>query len=380
MKKQLKTSQQSIKEANIKLVFNTLLKTQPITRAGLKKITKLSATTVTFLTEELINKGFIEEKGVPHTDDVGRKGILLAVRKEGAYFAGLEITDKTVKCDLYDISFNAVSSEEMQYNTQKELTQVIITLIDKSLQMSKNKLYGAAIGVPAVVDIEKQNIISSTVLNIKAEGGLVDVLKSRYKDLYITLFNNSGFVAYAEKETRENINNLISIDINEGVGAGLIISGKLYTGSYGHSGEFGHMTVDYKGEKCRCGCRGCLEGYVNINALTDEAVKSAATNNLTFDGLVNRIKNNDEAALKTVKNAAEILAYGINNIVNLFEPEIIVISGKITKLGDAFINAVKSKLNKISLSGSITAIEYSQIIGNAVTLGAAYFVFRKCFS
>ena len=83
---QKKTSQQSIKEGNSRLIFNTLMEYQPISRAGIKKITRLSATTVSVLIEELIEEGLVEERGLTDTTEVGRKGILLAMKAQGAYF------------------------------------------------------------------------------------------------------------------------------------------------------------------------------------------------------------------------------------------------------------------------------------------------------
>ena len=185
---QKKTSQQSIKEGNSRLIFNTLVDYQPISRAGIKKITKLSATTVSVLVEELISNGLVEERGLTDTTDVGRKGILLAVRKQGAYFLGVAISRSHVKCDLYDLSFKVVKSVRPRFHSSEEMVGLLTSFVKEAKKETDGRLYGISIGVPAMVDDEEQKIISSTVLDVLPPDDMVESVKKIVPDSYVFVY------------------------------------------------------------------------------------------------------------------------------------------------------------------------------------------------
>ena len=190
-------------------------------------------------------------------------------------------------------------------------------------------------------------------------------------DVDIYLKNNSGLIALAEKEFggHEHPENLISVDIDDGVGAGILIDGEIYDGS-GMAGEFGHISVDFNGKHCKCGSYGCLELYSSMPAILDATkVKSAKE--------VKKLSGEKEK--EALKKAAHALAFGINNIVNLLDPELIVIGGSVRETGDAFLNPVKECFSEISLIKN-KKIVYSSLKENPVALGGARYSFDKLFS
>lgn len=375
-----KSSQQAIKEANTKLIFNILKQHQPISRADIKKITKLSATTVSVLADELIVKGLIEESGMSLQSEVGRKAILLRLKNDGAFFAGMEVCKDKVKCDVYDLSFTAIKSFIKNYSNSSELSEAVLELADSSVKYAGKKLFGISIGVPALVDSASMKIISSSVLNVKVEEDLFIVLKSKYSDIFVNVCNNSALIAYAETELHSPVNNLLSIDIGEGVGSGIVIDGDLYAGFKGISGEFGHMTIDYNGKLCRCGARGCIEGLVSIPVLLENVSKAKNLNILDLDDVVKLLEQNDPIVISIVENTAKLLSFGINNAINLIDPDIVVLSGEIKKLGIHFLNPLLDALNTKCLAGMPIKVVYSDFEGNGVTLGATYYAFKNCFN
>ncbi len=374
-----KTSQQSIKEGNSRLIFNTLVDYQPISRAGIKKITKLSATTVSVLVEELIANGLVEERGLTDTTEVGRKGILLAVRNQGAYFLGVAISRSHVKCDLYDLSFKLVKSVRPKFHSSEEMCTLLTDFVKEANKETEGRLYGISIGVPAMVDDEEQRIISSTVLDIFPPEDMIERVKKIVPDSCVFMYNNSGFIAYSAKESHKDVSTLFSVDIGEGVGAGLVIDGELFTGSNGFAGEFGHISVDYNGKPCRCGGRGCLEGLVNVPNIIEQIEKVTGKSELTVDGVVNLLDSGNKASITVLDEVAKILAYGLNGIINLFDPELIVISGDIKFFGDHLLVPLKAQLAKMNLFSHDLTIEMSSVEGSAVTLGGAYYSFKNYF-
>ncbi len=376
---QKKTSQQSIKEGNSRLIFNTLVDYQPISRAGIKKITKLSATTVSVLVEELIANGLVEERGLTDTTDVGRKGILLAVCNQGAYFLGVAISRSHVKCDLYDLSFKVVKSVRPKFHGSEEMVELLTDFVKEIKKETDGRLYGVSIGVPAMVDDEKQRIISSTVLDIFPPDDLVERVKKIVPDSYVFMYNNSGFIAYSAKESHKDVSTLFSVDIGEGVGAGLVIDGELFTGRNGFAGEFGHISVDYNGKPCRCGSRGCLEGLVNVPTILEQIEKVTGRAELTIQDAVEILDKGNRAARTVLDDTAKILAYGLNGAINLFAPELIVVSGDIRAFGDYLLKPLKEHLAKMSLFSHDISVEMSSVEGSAVTLGGAYYSFKNYF-
>ena len=365
-----KSSQQAIKEGNLRLLFRLIHKGEAASRADLKKLTGLSATTVSTLVDELIANGLVLDAGVKETKTSGRKAVAVKVNPEGGYFLGVDVNKTSVVADVYRLDFSLEKHTEIQVESGNNFATKIMNAISRATR--EYRILGITIGLPGVIDPESNRLVSSTVLPAEDAENIYDILADALPDIKVNLKNNSGLIALAEREFGGyiDINNLISIDINDGVGAGILTDGEIYSGS-GMAGEFGHLTVDYKGERCSCGSYGCLELYASIPAI----LKSTKTSSIK--------ELNAQLALGESRDKiceiAKVLAFGINNIVNLLNPEVIVIGGEIKKIGDYFINPLKEITKEIALIKD-TKIEFSTLEGNSVTLGGAKFSFDEIFS
>lgn len=369
-------SQQAIKETHLKLVFGLINEKEPISRADIKNITGLSATTVSSLVEELIANGLIVESGVKDVATSGRKAILLTVNQGGGYFAGVEVSTSHVLLTVYDLKFNPVTEKTEEYNNSS-ITDIIISLI-KGCGLAE-KLLGVTVGIPAIVDKESGHILSSTVVDIERDCNLFETLGTAFPDIRIALHNNSSLNAYAEKEFGNlNVQNLITIDISDGVGAGIVISGSIYSGSHGMAGEFGHVSIDKSGDKCKCGSYGCLELSVSIPAILKKAAEICGRE-VTLSEIKTRLALGSNELYEMLSDTAKTLSFGINSLINIIDPEAIVINGDISCLGDYFLMPLAEYVHKKKLS-SVTEripISYSAIHGNAVTLGGAKLLFDE---
>ena len=374
-----KKTQQSIKEGNTRLIFNTLIEYQPISRAGIKKLTKLSATTVSSLVEELISEDLVEEIGLNDTSMVGRKAVLLRLNPKGAYFLGVEITNTHLKSDLYDLSFSVVKSRETEFEGSTDLTLKLIDLIERTKVVAQGRLFGVTIGVPALVDSEEQRVISSTVMEILPDRNTYKIVSELVPDALVCLKNNSSFVVYAEKENHKNVKNLLSIDINDGVGAGLVVDGELVAGQHGLAGEFGHLSVDFNGEKCACGNRGCIEGLVSVKAILKK-ISLKLNRKITLSEAVTLLDRGDETVRLIIDECARILATGINSVLNLVDSDLVVINGEIKALGEHLLLPLKAHIEKTCFRKRRVQVEMSVGNGNSVTLGGAYYAFRTYFN
>ncbi|HHV97714.1 MAG TPA: ROK family transcriptional regulator [Clostridiaceae bacterium] len=392
-------NQQLIKKTNLTLIFNLINKYGSISRAELAHVTGLSPTTVSSLAEELIRHDIIFETGEGNTTTSGRKPIMLEVNPNGGYISSIEINEKGYVFSLYNLKCNLVIEKKIEITEYNKIGFLIIRTIEETLlelKIPEEKLFGICLGVPGLIDIVNNRITTSTIVPIDENNDFYEHIKNRFDGITIFLGNESWFSAYAEKEfgTDVNVNNLVFIDINTGVGAGIIVDGKIFTGSQGLAGEIGHMTIDMNGPLCKCGNRGCLETMISIPAIaesiisktgyesssksspyisiTDDCTKSSSQ----IDFIQKAYYGNNSIAREVVDLAAKRLAFGITNIVNFINPEIVVIGGEITKLGEEFLEKIKYYMKDIQLKPNRGKVElkYSTLKGNTVTLGGAKYI------
>ena len=366
-----KASQQLIKESNIRLVFRLIHQNGTISRADIKKITNLSATTVSALVEELMEEGLVVECGMKESGVSGRKAVLLKASPEGGCFVGIDVQKGQIFADTYSLDLKPIFHVSVPVEQGENLPMRIMHAIGATCH--GRRILGVTIGLPGVIDAKNNKLLSSTVLAIEDAEDIYDILKEALPDANLYLKNNSGLIAYAEKEfgAHTEVNNLVSIDINDGVGAGIIIDGAIYDGS-GMAGEFGHISINYLGKRCKCGNYGCLEMIASLPAILEK------TECKSVDSIRDALDNGEASVMAAVDDVAKALAFGINNIVNLMDPEQIVIVGPLRTLGKHLLNPLKAYYKEIALIKE-KSISYSVLDGNLVTRGGARYAFNEMF-
>ena len=378
-----------VKERNLKRLFDLIVLEKEISRAHLAHKTKLSPTTVSTLIDEMIEHGLIMTSGIEQSTRIGRKGILLKINPERLRIPTIAWERKGFRFILFDLACNQLESFYFPFSDHSNYVELLHYLIlEKSKEINQETLGPLCITIPAVVDTKTHKIIS-TVLDVKdQEDFLVDIRKV-FVARPVIIGNESAFYAYAEKEfvLNRKIQNLIYININVGVGAGIIYRGKIYRGSFGMAGEFGHTSVDMNGPLCSCGNRGCLERLISLPRIIERAVatvKSAQTTilrdicggdfeNVTLEQVAQSFCQKDPGVLSAMKETAEILAFGINNVLRIFDPEIVVIGGGVEIFGDDFLTLVKESVsrNGTSILSSGVQIIYTQLSPTCKNRGAA---------
>ena len=369
-----KSNLQAIKKSNKNLILKLICEHKTISRAELRRLTGLAPTTVSTQVEELIEKGLVKETGMFDTGSIGRKAVSIEINPEGRYFAGVEIDDGKVAIGVYDLRFNEVLYYEAAIRSYDEIIHFIIESLKDANNKLKANVYSTAIGISGVVDMKNNRVLLSTVVDVVGENFAADI-RAEFEKMDVFLVNSSGLIAYAEMEKR-GIKDLVTVDIGKGVGAGIIIDGNIYTGAGGTAGEFGHISVDMNGEKCKCGNRGCTELYTNTDEIRRKAEKILGEENVSLSRIRKEAEDGNKEIIDMVSHTAEILSYALVGLVNMMAPESVVINGRIKELGDVFLHPLKVAVGeKCSLRQ--TQIEYSSVEGNAVTLGGAQYTFEN---
>jgi len=369
-------SQQVIKENNLKTLFSLIYDYGEMSRARLAEITELSPTTISSLVEELIQGGLVNTKGVSDSNSIGRKPIMLEINKDALYFAAFNWGTKKLRFYLFDLMCNVVDEEVIGIDNPSDGVGVIYETINEHVhkKIDHKKLYAICLSIPAIIE-ESTKTIGSTVLGLKEDREFLVNLSKAFDRIPVIIGNESIFSAYAEKEfgKEKKAKDLVYLNINEGVGAGIVLDGRLFKGSRGMAGEFGHISIDLNGKACMCGNQGCLERYISVPAILEAyRDKNGSAPVDSIDELRALIEARDENAVSVIGETAKYLAYGLVDVINLLNINHIVIGGAITGLGPVFMDAIHRHTDSLGIRRMIEEceIKYSQLTGPVSCMGA----------
>lgn len=382
-------NQLRIKERNMKRLFDLIYAHGKISRAQLAAMTKLSPTTVSSLVDEMIANEIVIASGMEDTNRIGRKAILLQINPDKLQIPTIAWERTGFKYVLYDLACNELERLYMSHSQSANYAQELHNIItSKSKLIKPDRLGALCITLPAVVDVHMHRIIS-TVLDVQGQEDFLPHIKDHFLVRPVVVGNESAFYAYAEKEfaLSSPAENVMYINVNIGVGAGIIYRGKIYRGSFGMAGEFGHMSVDMNGPVCSCGNRGCLERLISTPRIVERAVQEASQDrrsllytfcegdleSATLDQVAQAFIAGDPAVSRAIEQSAEILSFGIANAIRIFDPEILIIGGGIEILGPKFLEMVRRmvNMNGTSVLASSARIDYTKLDPICKTRGAA---------
>ncbi|MEH7012355.1 ROK family protein [Neobacillus niacini] len=368
-------NQQLGKENNKSLVLQMILEREPISRADIAHVTGLNKATVSSLVNELLEEELIYESG-PGESSGGRRPVLLHFNKVAGYAIGIDIGVNYILGVLTDLKGN-ILIEKNQLLLDTSYTVVIDPVIKmicslmEEMQFSKYGIVGIGIGVPGIIDK------AGTVLLAPNLGWKNLSFKEKITDefnLPVIIENEANAGAYGEKQfgAGQNFQNIIYVSAGIGIGVGLILNGELYQGKNGFSGEMGHMIIEVNGKQCSCGSRGCWEAYASEHALINVANQKY----LSLEMLIGLAEKNDESALKLFEQIGCYLGYGINNIINTFNPEQVIIGNRLAKASRWLEEPIRKTINTHTLPFHYheVKLDFSKLSTYSAALGLTAFV------
>ena len=260
--------------------------------------------------------------------------------------------------------------------------------------INPSQLASISIAAAGAIDVKKGLITSSPHLPNWHDVPLRNIVKEKYK-VNAFLINDASAAALGEHHfgAGQGVDNLILLAVGTGIGGGIIINSRLYSGTNGSAGEVGHTTIDVNGPRCSCGNTGCLEALVSGTAVTKEAINrinqgeksslaeivKGKTENITAEKISNAAQDGDSLASEIILKAATYLGLGLANLVNIFNPEMIIIGGGIAKIGDPLLNPARQIVREraFQLSAQAAQIVPAQLGDDAGVLGAAIFAVQQ---
>lgn len=325
-------------------VFERVRAAGRIPRVQVAKELGVSPASVTTITQELIEVGLIEEVAATREGDQGRgrPAVALGVRAGAHRVAGMKLSDREHTAVIVDFAGNLIADDVIPRRpgpmALPELMEAIDTLLGRvcaKAGIQKADLSAVGLGVPGFVDTANGMVLWSSVL---AERGVALAAATEARiGLPVTIDNDANLVTLAELwfGAGRQLSDFAVVTIEHGVGMGFVLNHRIYRGSQGVGMELGHTKVQLDGALCRCGQRGCLEAYIADYALAREATtalnwthKEGQPMSVLLESLYDHAKAGNAAARSIFRRAGRYLAVGLSNVVNLFDPALIILSGE----------------------------------------------------
>jgi predicted NBD/HSP70 family sugar kinase len=383
-------------------ILELIRKKGPISRADISRILGLNIVSVSNYLDFYINKKMVLEVGFDVSSG-GRRPELLELNAKSAYIVGVDISPDMIKAVVTDLQVNVVSkaSSGRPDVSMEDLPNYVIKVIDEAISISKvdaKSIKNIGIGISGIIDYVSGTIHDTDPERKRTKTGLLKFGKAIEQKFYIPAYlgNDASCAAFGEKTLNpsSDVENLLYVYSD--VGLGIVTQGEVYCGSSGCAGEvqlvFGGHRKDDKSTP---------QEYVHLRpwgvdlGVTDEAKKAVTkglstdilkmaggdTDKITKEAVIEAARKKDKIAMEIISAAGSNLGVRVAYLVNLFNPDIVVIGGGIEKAGDVFIDSVKNAVKKFAFEepASIVKIIPSMLEDNAVVLGAAALAAREVF-
>lgn len=346
-------------------VFELIRAAGLIPRVQLAKDLGVSPASVTTLSSELIEAGLIEEVAAPRENDAGRRSpaVALGVRAQAHRVAGMKLSDREHTAVIVDFAGKLIADESIPRRpgpmSLPEILETIETLLARvctKAGVDRAELSAVGIGLPGFVDCAEGTVFWSSIL---AERSVpIAAAATARLGLPVYVDNDANLVALAELwfGAGRSLSDFAVVTIEHGVGMGFVMNHRIYRGAQRLGMELGHTKVQLDGALCRCGQRGCLEAYVADYALAREATtalnwghKESQPINVLLESLYDHAKAGNTTAKSIFRRAGRYLAVGLSNVVNLFDPSLIILSGERMRYDYLYAAETLSEMDNLAI-------------------------------
>lgn len=357
-----------LRKNNMLKILKVIRNNHLITRPEIAKKTKLTGVTVSTLIGELMKNKIVVEEGLANSIG-GRKAVLYRFNNSAYYIIGINMKINIITIDLFDLGANKVfkgvsvlfKEDQNVENTIAAMIRNIYKLITDTKEQF-HEIIGIGITLPGRVDYENGLVCHLTNLKNWVNIPLKSIIETEFGiPTYIERDTNSHISYLKLLEITDNMTNVVYCSIGEGIGAAIMIDGNVYHGNNGLAGEVGHTTLDPDGPRCNCGNNGCVEIFTSNKAIINYYLsfhqKSAAPDNeITgalqddyddtelIDQLAQRALGGDIDADKAFSQASKYICACIVNIINTYNPSLIIMECKWMKTAKKYFNEIVSKI------------------------------------
>ncbi len=364
----------------------------------LSQTIRMSTPTITRAVEELIEELLIREVGIGESTG-GRRPSLYGINPSSRYVLGVDLERSFVRMGIFDFANQPVSEiHELNegLDTHPDILEFISEKVSELLEaynIDANKVLGIGVSLPGLIDLKTG--LSYTYLNTGRPAA--DILSEK-----------TGFPVFIEHDTRamawgeqafglaRGLSNVLCLNVGSGIGLSMILNGKLYMGQSGYSGEFGHIQIEPNGQLCHCGKIGCIETLASGKSMVAKARREISAGAITqinnmIEGDLSKLniriimeaaRKGDQFAIDMLARIGEALGKGLAILIHLFNPELIIIGGEMSRAADYLISPIESNLNVYTISRirRDARIVASNLGDNARLMGTLALVMNRIFA
>jgi predicted NBD/HSP70 family sugar kinase len=367
-------SQTSLREANRARIVDAVKRHGGLTQVELAGATGLSPATVSNIVKELGASGVLHT--TPSTRS-GRRAQHVTLARALGLVAGIHFSTRHLRVALADVAHTVVAEHHLplakDHRADNELNRTARLIADmlESVDATMAEVLAVGVALPAPINLRTGTISRTGIMRGWDAVPVAEVMERRLKRP-VFVDNNANLGARAEFRSGalRGKENAVYLSIDDGIGAGLIINGKVFRGHNGSAGEFGHFTIDENGPLCRCGNRGCLETYVGGPAL----IESLRGNHrgLKLHDIVVRAIAGDPKCIRAIADAGRHIGIAAANLCNIVDPSRLVVGGELSQAGELLLGPMRHALERAVIVGadSVPDIVQSQLGSRAEMLGA----------
>ncbi|MES9539644.1 ROK family protein [Actinomadura sp. NPDC000600] len=380
----------TMRERNLAVVLEHVARHQPVTRARLAELTGFTKTTVSNLVSLLEGAGLVRDGAPVHEGERGRPGVGVSVHGDGAAGLGLEVNVDYLSACVLDLAkqvrYRHVVSSDNRGREPGAVLAALSALAGEAVAAAAGQgltVAGAAVALPGLLDRENGVVrhapnLGWTDVPVTGVPGLATALPAEYD-------NEANLAALGELwfGGGARFGDFVHVSGEIGIGAGIVVDGRVFRGAHGFAGELGHLVADPSGPACSCGGRGCLEQVAGQEAMLRAAglpaTRPAAGPEGSVGRLVDRLDAGDAAALEAVARAGRALGGALASVVNLIDPDTVVLGGVFSPLAAWIRPPLEGVLaaGPGSLRRGAPPVEVSGLAEGAAVLGAAGLVVQR---
>jgi predicted NBD/HSP70 family sugar kinase len=344
------------RQRNLTLLLRAVQAQRETSQADLARRLGLARSTVLAIVDDLLDWGLLKELG-PGVSVGGRRPMRLTLDDSAFHLVGVDIGAKHVAVVAMSLGAKVLARQYREFATRDDpqgtlsLVETLIARVLVESRSGRRELVGIGVGVPSPVDVRSPGHVSSVVMPLWTGIDVAARLQTRFGvPVQVENDANLGALWEARWGNGVHVDNMAFIKVATGIGAGLVVNGKIYRGSRGVAGEIGHLSIDPTGPECVCGLRGCLNTLVGTEPLLARAKgATSGRKRRSFERLEHLLaaaKEGDRAAVDTLEFAGRQLGLGVGALLNLFNPALVVIGGGLVDAGELLMGPLRQTVAK----------------------------------
>lgn len=343
----IRGSKELIRNINCTNVLEEIINSDPISRAFLAKKLGLTKATISSIVQELLNQKLVLEIGSDETK-FGRKPILLSFNQKAGYAISIDLGDTIISASLTDLKGDAAQYKSIQTpDNPQQILNCLIELIQSMDQLTSSSIYGIVgitIGIHGIVHQKKITYAKHIASNTDISN--IDLINELEQVFHIPVYleNEANLSAIGEYTLKSTYDNIANLNIHNSISLGMVLHNTLYTGNNGYAGSIGHTIVVPDGRECSCGNHGCLEQYLSIPSLLTDFGHKIHIKQVKLNDLFQAYENKETAAIETMEQFIKYTAICVNNIINVYNPDYLVVNCALTQRFPSLLGKIQDVL------------------------------------